>query len=297
MTVGLVKISITLFNRRLTGLTSSRWMIAHNIFLCLLVCYLIIAVCLDVFTCIHPVGIQFDLLHYGSLKTPPKCINPNGVGIALSVIHITFDFALLSVPLIILSKIKMSTAKKLRVGFLFSVGSISCVGSVMRQIRQYHQAVDISWSMDIINWTTIDIFFAIIAASLPVLNALIPQRWRLSVRSLSRWSNSKHSGKPRAGVRLGSEEDLDKRTALPYGVPEAKFHDESILDNLAARDEHDEVTAPDGTILPEVQRGPSLEDDRDIEKYTTHWEDPASGPERPLPTHRHRLSPSSPPIK
>ncbi len=54
VSVGLVKVSITLFNRRLTGLTSKRWMIAHNVFLCLLVCYLLIVVFTNVFFCTQP---------------------------------------------------------------------------------------------------------------------------------------------------------------------------------------------------------------------------------------------------
>ena len=69
-------------------------------------------------------------------------MNGNTVGIALSIVHIAFDFVLLSVPLIVLWKIKMSAAKKLRVSFLFSVGAISCVGSVMRQIAQYRVFAD-----------------------------------------------------------------------------------------------------------------------------------------------------------
>ena len=69
-------------------------------------------------------------------------MNGNSVGIALSVVHIALDFALLSVPLIVLWKIKMSTAKKLRIGFLFSVGAVSCIGSVMRQLTQYHRSAD-----------------------------------------------------------------------------------------------------------------------------------------------------------
>ena len=141
LTVGLIKVSITLFNRRLTGLTSYRWMIAHNIFLCLLLIYMVIALLLNIFTC-TPALSQFSLITYGALANVPRCMNGNTVGIALSIVHIAFDFVLLSVPLIVLWKIKMSAAKKLRVSFLFSVGAISCVGSVMRQIAQYRVFAD-----------------------------------------------------------------------------------------------------------------------------------------------------------
>ncbi len=269
ITVVLVKISITLFNRRLTGLTSERWMVAHNIFLGLLVCYLLIAVFLDIFQCIHPVGVQFDLHNFGSLKTKPQCINPNATGIALSVIHVTLDFALLCVPLIVLYKIQMSTAKKLRVGFLFSIGSISCIGSVMRQVTQYHQPLDVTWSMGVINWTTIDIFFAITAASLPVLNALVPKRWRFSVRSFRPFSSRSHSGRSgqnRASVRLGSHESVSNPARLPHGAREPKFHDESILNVDNVGNTWQETTAPDGTVLPVLRGAARLDQEGDIEK-------------------------------
>lgn len=272
-------------------------MIGHNVFLALLVSYLLAAIFVNAFTCTHPVGVQFDLITYGSLTTKPQCLNPNAVGIVLSVMHIIFDFALLSVPLIILSTIKMSTAKKLRVGFLFSVGAIACVGSVMRQIRQYHQPPDITWTMEIVNWTLVDIFFATTAASLPVLNALIPKRWRVSTPILSLFSlpRSWRSGQNRASMRLGSQESVGRPVPLPYGAPEPKFHDESILSDAKVADTEHETTAPDGTvILPEVKRSPSLEEDRDIEKYTlaTKWEDPIAGVSHPRPAYRsnyHRM--------
>ena len=270
-------------------------MLGHNIFLGLLVSYLVTAIFLNAFQCTHPAGVQYNLIRYGSLATKPKCLNSNALGIALSVIHITFDFALLSVPLIVLSKIKMSTAKKLRVGFLFSVGSISCVGSIMRQIRQYHVPVDITWSMEVINWTTIDIFFAITAASLPVLNALIPKRWRANTPSLSFFSSWSRSRQNRASMRLGSQESVTRPLPLPYGAPELKFHDESILKGSSTEDSEQGATALDGTVvsLPEVRRAQSLEEDRDIEKYTTgtNWEDPTVKVAHPMPTYRNELSP------
>ena len=272
-------------------------MIGHNVFLGLLVSYLLISVFLNAFTCTHPAGVQYDLIRYGMLGTKPKCLNPNAIGIALSVMHITFDFALLSVPLIILSKIKMSTAKKLRVGFLFSVGSIACVGSVMRQIRQYHQPADITWTMEIINWTLVDIFFATTAASLPVLNALIPKRWRTDAPSLSflsSWSRGRRSGQHRASMRLGSHETVNHALPLPYGAPEPKCYDEGIPDAATPGASKYLATAPDGTaVLPEVRRSSSLEEDGDIESYAngTRWEDPTVAVGRPVPTYREKLSP------
>lgn len=141
ITVGLIKVSITLFNRRLTGLTSRRWMIAHNVFLVLLVCYIVIALFVSLFEC-SPATSQYSLIRLGKIAKPAKCLNFNTIGIVLSSFHVVFDFALLSVPLIILYKINMNLSKKIRLAFLFSIGSISCIGSALRQHYQGQNHAD-----------------------------------------------------------------------------------------------------------------------------------------------------------
>ena len=53
------------------------------------------------------------------------------------------DFALLSVPLIVLWKVRMGWGTKLRLYFVFSIGAMSCIGSVMRQIEQKRLSSDV----------------------------------------------------------------------------------------------------------------------------------------------------------
>ena len=49
----------------------------------------------------------------------------------------------------------------------------------MRQVIQNQADPDITWaSRRIFAWTVVDLFFAVTAASLPVLNAAIPKGWR-----------------------------------------------------------------------------------------------------------------------
>lgn len=122
--VAMIKISIVLFNRRLTGLTSHKWMIVHNTFLCLLVCYMFITIFINVYLCVpHPKNDQ--LLYLGKMQTPPRWIRTAAIVPAFSAIHLAFDFALLSVPLIVLYQLKMSLSKKIRLCFLFSIGLVS----------------------------------------------------------------------------------------------------------------------------------------------------------------------------
>ena len=132
-------------------------------------------------------------------------------------------------------------------------------------------------NMDVINWTTVDIVFAITAASLPVLNALVPQRWRFSTPSLPQirsWTGfSRGSGGERANrhpMRLGSDE---LHPVAPFSrISQLKFHNENILnqDSQETIRASTSNTRVDGTeILQKLdfQRGASLEDDRDIEKF------------------------------
>ena len=182
-------------------------MIAHNVFLAFLVSFLIAAVLSCIFDC-TPFA-NFSVVQAGKLAHPQKCDNLDKLNISLAAIHIATDFTLLSVPLIVLYKMQMSTTKKLRLGFLFSVGSFSCIGSVMRNVVESQADPDITWaSRNIYQWVTVDIFFAIIAASLPVLNAAVPKGWRKPnsinpLRNLSLLEKSHHSNHPRSETGEG----------------------------------------------------------------------------------------------
>lgn len=124
-----------------------------------------------------------------------------------------------------------------------------------------------------INWTTVDIFFAITAASLPVLNSIIPQRWRVSSNSLPRlgsWSGLSRGSHKEA--RRQESEDTFQPLAPFSRMSQLNFHNEQILQYDSQETIHggDVVFRPDTKdIVPklEFQRGASLEDDRDIEKY------------------------------
>ena len=214
MAVGLIKVSIVFFNRRLTGLTSHRWMIAHYVFLALVVGFMVTALFAEVFQCTGPVNLKFSALALGRHATGNKCRNGNKLGYGLAIIHSTFDFALLTVPLIVLYQMRMSTGKKIRLGFLFSIGSLSCIGSVMRQVVQArtYEDLDFPWTFrQELTWIIVDIFFGIVAASLPVLNAALPKRWRATSNhtpQLGRLSAFKSD--PKTSIKLESKDTLQR---------------------------------------------------------------------------------------
>ena len=178
ITAGLIKISITLFNSRLTSLTNSQWTEAHNAFLVLIIGFIVASLLASLFQC-TPIAVQYSLVDLGSLSKAPQCIDSNLLRSTLDILHSIFSFALLYLSTIFLNQMKMSTSTKLRLGFLFSIGLVSCIGSIVRQIFAHQKNVDITrFYTHQMAWSTVDIFFAITAASLPILNALLPSSWR-----------------------------------------------------------------------------------------------------------------------
>ena len=132
-------------------------------------------------------------------------------------------------------------------------------------------------NLDLINWTTVDIFFAITAASLPVLNAIIPQRWRVSTHSLPHLSSffsqgSREGHRTQESMFIGSEDTF----RAPANFSRASHNDGHAgvalsYDSQETIQANGSNTRFDGTeVVPKLdfQREASLEDDCDIEKYT-----------------------------
>lgn len=143
LAVGFIKLSICFFNRRLTSITSRAWLIFNNCFIGLLVAYLLLALFWCIFQCDPPYA-GWNIIRVATeLKHKPKCMSDNIVGSALSVIHALMDFGLLSVPLIVLWKVQMSWKTKARLFFVFSIGGMSAIGSVVRQVEQERLSTDI----------------------------------------------------------------------------------------------------------------------------------------------------------
>ena len=127
-----VKISIVLFNRRLTALTSQCWNIAHWIFFSLVSFLMAFSVLVNIFVCV-PVPTHYSLRAFASTDPSSiKCLDQSAVQLALRDLHIATDIALLFVPLIVLYKMKMPLRQKLRLGILFCFGLMTCVSSIMR---------------------------------------------------------------------------------------------------------------------------------------------------------------------
>lgn len=113
-----------------------------------------------------------------------------------------------------------------------------------------------------VSWTIVDIFFAITAASLPVLNTLLPQNLLLSTNS-----DFSHIHKPPESTKLQGPEVNNPG----YGP------DQTTLKNLSSDD-----GSRDLFQAIEKKHAPS-------KQYREDWEDPAAFVQHPQPTHRDKL--------
>ena len=278
VTTALVKISIALFNRRLTSINSRRWDIASRIFLGVLVLYLLAIIFSQVFLC-TPVPAKFDLYKLAALDpaVPFKCGNLYQGALALSVVHLLTDAALLTVPLVILIRLKsMSRPRKFRLAVLFSIGSLSMVGGILRMahILNLPNDPDRTWIMNGYNtWALIDLTFGIIAASLPVFNAFIfPNRWSQSRRlpHLSRFRARRSDGVSR---RLPSPESPPWRSRpgchpvrhpdpASFLPPKGELYAGKGPDDMSLEFHDDQILG---------LRGAGAESTTELEKGTSTW--------------------------
>ncbi|KAB8291620.1 hypothetical protein EYC80_006420 [Monilinia laxa] len=176
--VGVVKVSICLFNRRLTAMTSRKWLLFNNIFLFLLVVYILVSLFWNIFSC-SPAWGGWDPIRLGKENRRAVCFPVGTSGSILSTIHVVMDFGLLAVPLIVLWKVKMGWKTRGRLYVVFAVGGGSVIGSIFRQVEQAKLKSDVTWSFKALeDWTLVDLTLGVIAASLPVLSAIIPAKWK-----------------------------------------------------------------------------------------------------------------------
>jgi len=80
------------------------------------------------------------------------------------------------------------------------------------------------------SWTTVDLVFGIVAASLPVLNSAIPRRWRSKDSdNPTPKINSFHSSHARPSELKDWSSAGDKSSQEAVDQPEFNFHSEAIL--------------------------------------------------------------------
>ncbi|WQF82147.1 hypothetical protein CDEST_07161 [Colletotrichum destructivum] len=182
-TVGIIKISITLFIRRLVDTAYRTWKMVADVFLGTLVAYVLLAVFWNLFIC-SPSRVIWDREFAGSLAEPAACGNQFGSAKILSIIHVVQSVLLLATPIIILWKVRIDRGKKVRLFIIWAAGGLTVTGGLLQQIQPF-TSPDIFWDYTVIlRWTVLDIAMGIVTASLPVLDAAIMRSWRAARSTL-----------------------------------------------------------------------------------------------------------------
>jgi hypothetical protein len=176
--VGIIKMSITAFNIRLTSMASPYWKIINWVFFALCAIYTLAAFFINIFQC-DPAGGSFDLFILARSGVPPKCVGVSHMNTILRAINIALDYCLLAVPIIVLWRVQMSWKKKIRLFAMFGVGALACIGSVMALVSKFRLKTDALWNYTgILGWSLVELTLGVLAASLPTLAFILPKSLR-----------------------------------------------------------------------------------------------------------------------
>lgn len=185
VTVAFIKISLTLFIRRLIDRTSRSWRWLCDFFLATLGIYIVGAVFWFCFSC-DPAQSQWDKLYSGELEEPATCINTSLQGQVLNIVHVVQGVILLSSPVVILWKVQMDIKKKMRLFFIWAVGLLVVLFGLLRMLRADFTS-DVTWTYtELLIWTSLDVSVGIVVISLPVLDAWLAGGWRKAMTKMGR---------------------------------------------------------------------------------------------------------------
>ncbi|KAK7724016.1 hypothetical protein SLS64_000350 [Diaporthe eres] len=173
--VGLIKISITLFIRRIVDCISRFWTVITDLFLAVEVAYVLLAIFWQVLLC-KPPRASWDRWYAGSLGSPASCLDNTLSVRTLRVAHLALGVLLLLTPVVILWNVRMRWQKKARLFLIWAAGALSVIGGLLQQLQTISK--DSTWSYtDILVWTCLDLCMGTITASLPVMDGWLFGSW------------------------------------------------------------------------------------------------------------------------
>ncbi|KAK2050051.1 hypothetical protein LZ31DRAFT_617309 [Colletotrichum somersetense] len=226
--VGIIKISITLLIRRLVETAYCTWRILADIFFGSLVAFILLSVFWNIFIC-KPARAVWDTEFVGILKEPATCGNQLLQAKVLGTIHVVQSGLLFATPIIILWRVRITRAKKIRLFAIWAVGGLSVTGGVLQQIQPFMSS-DIFWDYTIIlRWTTLDISLGILTACLPVLDAAIMSSWKAAKLKLGVSNRDKEHSQGTSGTCP------DTRSSGPQNTYASSMH------NIVEKDDGDNM--------------------------------------------------------
>ncbi|KAH8901503.1 integral membrane protein, partial [Thozetella sp. PMI_491] len=104
------------------------------------------------------------------------CLNITAAGYALAAASIAEDIAILLLPVPWVMQLNISTRKRVLIGSIFGIGSFACVTSMIRiqYLVRFSSSYDTTWdNVDIVIWSVIEGFTALLCGSLPAIWPLV----------------------------------------------------------------------------------------------------------------------------
>ena len=208
----LIKTSILLLYRRIF-FVNRRFTQFVDVMLGVMACYIISTVLVDIFGC-HPVDKSWHPLKEG------HCIDSIKLFKATAALNVSFDGIILLMPMPMVWRLQASLKIKLAVTFIFALGALTMVTSIMR-ITTFDQIdpLDGDWSyVDSDYWTAAELCLSIICACLPTIRPLWTST-RSFIRSRSNRSKDQTptsqalSDKPPAGENAARSIPMRKQTS------------------------------------------------------------------------------------
>ncbi|KAK0371788.1 hypothetical protein CLIM01_10867 [Colletotrichum limetticola] len=175
--VGMIKLSIATFMRRLADRLPRWWRIACDVFIGSTFAYILLAIFLNVFAC-SPPATQWNLATRGRRESAPSCINMESQSKILTGFHVAQGLILMTAPAVILWKIRMGMAKKIRLFAIWMIGGLAVLSGLLHQILPT-LTKDYTWDYtEALLWACLDLSLGVVTASLPVLDSLMEEYWR-----------------------------------------------------------------------------------------------------------------------
>ncbi|KAL4734467.1 hypothetical protein BDV11DRAFT_212752 [Aspergillus similis] len=177
-TISLVKISILLLYRRI--FTTSRTFLAATWVMGGLVVGYWLSCIFGLIFAYSPVQAQWKSW------LPHTSINNKAFWMAIGIINIVYDIAILCMPQPLVWSLQMSRRRKILLSGVCSLGGFVCVTSIVRvYYLSWIQTDNITYTFYLAGiWTAVDINMSIICACLPTLPSLVKHFRRRSKRGL-----------------------------------------------------------------------------------------------------------------
>ncbi|KAN0115222.1 hypothetical protein V8E51_004766 [Hyaloscypha variabilis] len=205
--VNLIKVSILLFYLRV--FPNAWFRTADLITLAIVVTSWVGIIIPTIFQC-NPISGVWDVLQHGN------CVDLHAFTYTTGGLFIALDVIILILPIPCLVKLKMDRKKKINVIFMFSIGVVACITSVVRLhfIVCFANSSDPTWDdVDAAIWSTLEFSVATICACLPAIRALF-SHWFPSLFGSTNISSSNEHNKPDPGKQIESIDTLTRSHRL-----------------------------------------------------------------------------------